>query len=121
MQRVAARYADSWNLPSGYRTIPTGHAELLAGMDQACSDVGRDLATLEITIRMNACFPEAGPIPSLISRAPHFSGVQAVADALTAYSSLGVSLAFCEVYPTTLLGFDCLGEAYRAAQSDSKQ
>jgi alkanesulfonate monooxygenase SsuD/methylene tetrahydromethanopterin reductase-like flavin-dependent oxidoreductase (luciferase family) len=118
MQRLAARYADSWNLPSGYRTLPTTRADLLAGMDEACEDVGRDPATLEITVRMNACFPEAGHIPSLIARAPHFSGSEAVAEALKAYQILGVSLAFCEVYPTTASAFDRLAEAWHAAQAD---
>jgi alkanesulfonate monooxygenase SsuD/methylene tetrahydromethanopterin reductase-like flavin-dependent oxidoreductase (luciferase family) len=117
MQRLAARYADSWNLPSGYRTIPSSRAELLAGIDRACIEVGRDPATLEITIRMNVCFPEAGVVPSLIERAPHFSGVEAVASALKTYQTLGVSLAFCEVYPTNQAAFQHLAEAYRLAQS----
>lgn len=115
MLRLAARYADIWNRSSGYPTVPKDRTELLAGMDEACDEVGRDPSTLEITTRLFMGFPEAAPMPSIFPEGSIPMGKAQVADILSAYAALGVGLAFCQIYPCSEAGLDVLAEAVQAA------
>jgi hypothetical protein len=115
MLRLAAEHADSWNRSSGYRTIPSTHTEFLAGMDEACAEVGRDPATLDLTVRLNVGFPNAGELPSVFEKMTAYRGVEEVAETLRAYQDLGAKLAFCEVYPFNEAALDELAEAVTVA------
>lgn len=99
MLRLAARYADLWNRSSGYAEVPADRQELLAGMDEACAEVGRDPATLGLTVRLFFGFPKAGPMPSIFAEGTFINGKEGAAEVLRAYAALGVSLAFCQMYP----------------------
>jgi probable F420-dependent oxidoreductase len=101
MLRLAARYADLWNRSSGYREIPSSREEFLAGMDEACAEVGRDPATLTLTVRMFIGFPNVGSMPSIFAEGTYINGKEGAAEALQAYAALGASLAFCQMYPCT--------------------
>lgn len=91
MLGLAARYADLWNRSSGYPEIPANRQEFLAGMDQACAQVGRDPATLALTVRMFIGFPDVGPMPSIFTAGTFINGREGAAETLRAYAALGAS------------------------------
>jgi alkanesulfonate monooxygenase SsuD/methylene tetrahydromethanopterin reductase-like flavin-dependent oxidoreductase (luciferase family) len=110
MLRLAARYADLWNRSSGYPTVPTDRTEYLAGMDEACEEVGRDPETLGLTIRMFIGFPEVGALPSMFTEGSFINGKEGAAENLRAYAALGASLAFCQMYPLNEAALEQLAE-----------
>lgn len=57
MMRLAATYADAWN--SDWQQDPATVARLLASLDRACSEVGRDPATLVRTAGSTFALPGA--------------------------------------------------------------
>ena len=117
MLRLAARYADLWNRSSGYPEIPTTRQAFLAGMAEACDDVGRDLETLTLTVRLFAGFPRVGPLPSILAEGTYINGREGVATTLRAYSALGASLAFVQMFPCNEMALEELAEGAELAQS----
>ncbi len=115
MLRLAARYADLWNRSSGYPDIPANREEFLAGMDEACAEVGRDLATLTLTVRMFVGFPRVGPMPPIFTEGTYINGKEGAAETLHAYAGLGASLAFCQMYPCTEAALEELAEGVEMA------
>lgn len=115
MLRLAARYADLWNRSSGYPTIPSSRTEFLAGMDEACAEVGRDPATLGLTVRLFIGFPDLGPMPPIFTEGTYIKGKEGAAEALRAYAELGASLAFCQIYPYTEAALEQLAEGVAMA------
>jgi alkanesulfonate monooxygenase SsuD/methylene tetrahydromethanopterin reductase-like flavin-dependent oxidoreductase (luciferase family) len=57
MMRNAARYADAWN--SNWHRTPAAVAGLLAQLDEACLEVGRDPKTLVRSASTNIAMPRA--------------------------------------------------------------
>jgi|SRR5947209_4024491 len=117
MLRLAARYADLWNRSSGYATIPTGREEFLAGMDQACAEVGRDPETVGLTVRNFIGFPNAGPMPSMFTEGTFINGKEGAAETLRDYAALGTSLAFCQMYPCNEAALEELAGAVELARA----
>jgi probable F420-dependent oxidoreductase len=117
MLRLAATYADLWNRASGYPTIPADRQEFLAGMDDACADVGRDPATLPTTVRLFFGFPRVGPMPDLFTEGTYISGKEGAAEVLRAYEALGASLAFCQMYPCNEAALEELAEGVAMARA----
>jgi alkanesulfonate monooxygenase SsuD/methylene tetrahydromethanopterin reductase-like flavin-dependent oxidoreductase (luciferase family) len=116
MLRLAARYADLWNRSSGYPEVPANQQEFLAGMDEACADVGRDLATLALTVRLFIGFPRVGPMPSILPEGAYINGKEGAAETLRAYAALGCSLAFCQMYPCNEAALEELAEGVEMAR-----
>jgi hypothetical protein len=104
-----------WNRSSGYPQIPASREEFLAGMDEACAEVGRDLATLTLTVRMFIGFPRVGPMPSLFTEGTYINGKEGAAETLRAYADLGASLAFCQMYPCNEAALEELAEGVEMA------
>jgi hypothetical protein len=44
-------------------------------------------------------FPNVAPMPSIFTEGTFVDGKEHVAETLGAYAALGVSLAFCQIYP----------------------
>jgi alkanesulfonate monooxygenase SsuD/methylene tetrahydromethanopterin reductase-like flavin-dependent oxidoreductase (luciferase family) len=68
--RLAARYADVW---SGYATTssqPTAFTGMLAQLDEACAEVGRDPATLGRSIGVAISAPGLEPGPLIAGEQP---------------------------------------------------
>jgi hypothetical protein len=99
MLRLAARYADLWNRSTGYPEVPSTRQEFLAGMDGACADVGRDINTLTLTVRLFVGFPRLEALPAIFPEGTYINGKEGVARTLCAYAALGASLAFVQMYP----------------------
>lgn len=105
MLRLAAEHADAWN--TAWLGMPDDRLERrLADLRAACADVGRDPATLEITVGVtvradaDGAWSRAGAPTELIAEP------DVVADGLRAYAARGVGHVQLDVRPATPDAFD---------------
>ena len=99
MLRLTARHADAWN--TCWLGQPDGLASRRAELEAACAEVGRDPATLEVTVGVNVGFPGNGtdddgardPAKQL------FGSAEEIAAALRGYADLGVGHVVCACSP----------------------
>jgi alkanesulfonate monooxygenase SsuD/methylene tetrahydromethanopterin reductase-like flavin-dependent oxidoreductase (luciferase family) len=88
--RLVARYADEWNWWTGERDGIVKLHELVAEMDRACEELGRDPATLRRSIDVFSVAVPGVPDPPADSTELHVSGPPGtIAEALLAYGKLG--------------------------------
>ena len=90
--RLAARYADEWNWWTAERDAAEKLRDLVAEVDAACAEEGRDPTTLRRSLDVfSVAVPGAsGPAPD--STELHIAGsAPDIADALLAYGDLGFS------------------------------
>lgn len=106
MLRLAARYADSIN--TGYP--PHDHAKERAALDAACAEVGRDPATLPVTVPVWVAFPDLGRVPNHMHEST-FPSVEAVADLFRAYEQAGVAHIMVDLQPNITAALARLSEA----------
>lgn len=121
MLELTARFADAWNLAwfgMPDERLATVRAELV----EACERVGRDPATLEITVGLNVQF-DAVPVPPNAdgtdgagSTTALRGSVEDVAAGLAAYAALGTGHAIVNLEPTTPESVRLLAEAARLAR-----
>lgn len=109
MLRLTAQHADAWNTawlgPAG------GLQERRAGLEAACAEVGRDPATLDVTVGVRVRYSEPDATAETASR-PSLSGsAHEVASALTEYRQAGVSHLICSLDPNTEDSLSQLSEA----------
>ncbi len=106
MFRLAARYADIWD--TNYRPLGQLPA-LVATLDVACADVGRDPATLEHSASVVAALPGAVPPPGM---RVHLSGSpEELAAGLRAYAAAGFSRVSVWLAPNSLAGIEAFAPA----------
>jgi alkanesulfonate monooxygenase SsuD/methylene tetrahydromethanopterin reductase-like flavin-dependent oxidoreductase (luciferase family) len=115
MLQLTARYADQWN------TAWLGHVEALAErrdpLVAACTELGRDPNTLEITVGVNVKFPELGIELEEIDPAKTIAGsVDDVAAAIRAYAGAGVGHLVCALEPLTTESVALLARAAEQAK-----
>ena len=105
MLRLAARYADLWNVD--WRNQPSEVASFNATVDAACAEVGRDPATLIRTagIMVNLSgYPEQ---PGLLDDSPPMSGSpDDIAEALRTHAREGVAHAQILLNSTSVAGVE---------------
>ena len=110
MLRLAARYADQWN------TVWLGQADELAQrlewIHTACADVGRDPATLDITVGAQAAFPEWGETNKMTEN-PLTGSAEALAESFRAYAAAGVTHLILFPSPSGLPAVERVAEAAR--------
>jgi len=116
MLRLAAEHADAWN--TAWFGMPDDRlAQRLADLRVACADVGRDPATLEVTVGVtvkaagDSEWGRPGAPASLLGEP------DVVADALRAYAALGVGHVQLDVQPATAATFDRVLDGVRRSRS----
>lgn len=95
MLRLTAKYADAWN--TAWFGPVAGIAQPRAGLEAACAEMGRDPASIDITVGVNVAYPRPGiaedepidPEKALTGTA------EEVAAALRAYRDAGVAHVIC--------------------------
>lgn len=88
--RLVARYADEWNWWVGERDGLARLRELVAEMERACVEVGRDPATLRRSVDVFSVAVPGVPEPEADGNELQLAGsADAIADALLAYGELG--------------------------------
>ncbi len=114
MLRLAARYADMWCY--GRRPMSSTRAELLAGLDTACEEVGQDVESIEVQDGLLAVYPDLAPVDG--ESAARATPVGGIAADLRKLEMLGVDHAVCLFTPPTSAALARLAEelhAYRGA------
>jgi probable F420-dependent oxidoreductase len=113
MLGLTARHADQWNtwynqIGNRVENLPT----LLAAVDAACAETGRDPATLG---RTAAVMIEVGPhSPSTMSVPPLTGTPEELAAALRAYAEAGLAHVQVWLEPNTLAGIAAFAPALKA-------
>lgn len=88
--RLAARYADEWNWWAAERAGMAKLKDLVAELDRACEEVGRDPASLRRSVDLFSVAVPGVPEPPADSTVLHIAGPPSrIADALLAYGDLG--------------------------------
>lgn len=106
MLRLVARYADAWN--TAWHTRPEVVEERWAEMRAVCAEVGRDVATLELTagVMLRIVLPGEQHEPS----AQHIVGTpEQVAAALRPFATVGVRHLIAVVEPESMDSAERLG------------
>jgi alkanesulfonate monooxygenase SsuD/methylene tetrahydromethanopterin reductase-like flavin-dependent oxidoreductase (luciferase family) len=98
MLRLTAQHADGWN--AAWFGRPTLFHERRADMLAACADVGRDPATLEVTVAVSVAYPDLeANLPEATADPDKFliGSPEEIASALREYADLGVAHVICNV------------------------
>jgi probable F420-dependent oxidoreductase len=113
MHSITARYADSWN--TAWLGLPTKLADRRTSLEAACAEVGRDPATLAITVGVSVQYTAQGqPLEETPDRDKVlFGSAEDVAAGLRAYAEQGVAHVICSLEPATPEALDWLAEALR--------
>ena len=110
MLRLVAQHADAWN--TAWHTTQEMVSDAWKNMLAACETVGRDPATLELTVgtMTQPLSPgeSAEPSDSVITGSP-----EEVAQRLMAFGQLGASHLITHVKPRTVAGVERFGEVIR--------
>jgi probable F420-dependent oxidoreductase len=103
MLRLTAQHADMWNV--AYIGKPDALAEPRAALEAACAEVGRDLASIEVTATLSVAYPDLGE-PARFMDEYHTGSAEQVAAALAEYERMGVAqvMVHCAPYNATTLG-----------------
>ncbi len=117
MLRLAARYADKWN------TVWLGEAqdlaEPLAGVQDACAEVGRDPTTLEVTVGVEVAFPDLGKTNPM-NENPLSGSVEVLAQAFHGYDEAGTAHLIAHLTPSSLPALERVIEAARLYRSEAR-
>jgi probable F420-dependent oxidoreductase len=114
MLRLTAEHADMWN--SAWFGTVDRMAEARAGLDQACAEVGRDPATMQITIGVSVAFPAPGEEPPPAEKALSGSP-EAIGAELRRYAEAGVSHLICSLSSRDEAALAHLAEAVQLARA----
>ena len=98
MLALTAQYADQWN--SAWFGQVESLAESRGKLGEACRSVGRDPATVAITVGVNIAYPQAGAEPPPARKALSGSPEQ-IATELQRYAEAGVAHVICNLDPAT--------------------
>jgi alkanesulfonate monooxygenase SsuD/methylene tetrahydromethanopterin reductase-like flavin-dependent oxidoreductase (luciferase family) len=100
MLRLAARYADLWNV--GFLGMPESLVEPMAALHSACADVGRDPASIAMTVLVGVCYPEETKVPPRFGEGGFVTGsAQQLGAVLRGYAHLGVEHVIFDCAPDT--------------------
>jgi probable F420-dependent oxidoreductase len=97
MLALSARYADLWN--TGYMGTPETLAEPMARFEAACQQVGRDPATVGITVLIGAWFADLQSNKPTFVDKPLTGTPEEFADAMDGYAELGVRHLMFQLEP----------------------
>jgi alkanesulfonate monooxygenase SsuD/methylene tetrahydromethanopterin reductase-like flavin-dependent oxidoreductase (luciferase family) len=125
MLELTARYADAWNL-AWFGQPSERLASIRADLETACRTVGRDPATLDITVGITVRYPDLaaplapGATPLDAPTTPALSGdARSVADGLAAHAAIGVSHVIAVLEPCTPAAVTRFAEALALFRAES--
>ncbi len=112
MMRITAKYADMWNIE--LLTNPYSVTESLSQFHEACTDVGRDPASIETTFLVPLVYPDLAEPPRHTKDLHYISGSpEEVATAMRDIEALGVSQLLFQLYPYKKESISRLAEAMK--------
>jgi probable F420-dependent oxidoreductase len=110
MFRLAARYADMWN--TAWLGKVEGLREPIRELRKACTDVGRDPDTLDVTASVSVAFPEFGETKSF-AKEPLSGSVESLAKEFNRYAEAGTTHLIIQHTPSSLPALERLIKAAR--------
>jgi len=118
MLELTARHADAWNL--AWFGLPDDRlARVRHQLRETCERVGRDPASLSITVGVTVRYPNEGPEPAEPPTSPALTGtVEAIAHGLAAHAVAGADHLIASLEPSTPRTLAAFTEAvarYRAS------
>jgi alkanesulfonate monooxygenase SsuD/methylene tetrahydromethanopterin reductase-like flavin-dependent oxidoreductase (luciferase family) len=122
VQRLAARFADLWNV--GFFGAPSDVDEVVklrVEVDDACAEVGRDAATLQ---RTAALMVHLGGPPAMVGPGDWSAGalrgsVAQLASALQAFATAGISHVQVGLVPSTRASIESFGHVLELLDHDT--
>jgi alkanesulfonate monooxygenase SsuD/methylene tetrahydromethanopterin reductase-like flavin-dependent oxidoreductase (luciferase family) len=111
MLRLVAKHADAWN--TAWHTSPEMVSHAWNNMLAACNDVGRERATLELTVGTMAQVLGPGEGTSDQSSNLISGSAEEVARTLMGFGQLGASHLIASIKPRTVAGVERFGEVIR--------
>ena len=115
MMRLAARYADLWNV--GYMGQPETLIEPRAKFEQACLDVGRDPKTIGVTVFVGLWFPDLVADQPAYFPTPLTGSAEEIALVMRGYEDAGVEHLMFQCVPYTDESLRRLTEAVQIYRS----
>jgi alkanesulfonate monooxygenase SsuD/methylene tetrahydromethanopterin reductase-like flavin-dependent oxidoreductase (luciferase family) len=115
MLRLTARYADQWN--TAWLGQPDALAERLAKIHNACHEVGRDPATLAITVGVQVAFPDLGEV-NAFTKIPLSGSPEEIAQAFQGYEEAGAAHLILYLSPFSMTALQRVAEGLRLYHSD---
>ncbi len=118
MLRLAARYADQWNI--GYFSIPRSIDNVRRSVLKACRAEQRDPTTLEFTYMINLAYPDLAGWKKDKKRGYLTGSTEEIAAALADYEARGAAHLMFQLHPASPEGFERLAESvalYRASKT----
>jgi alkanesulfonate monooxygenase SsuD/methylene tetrahydromethanopterin reductase-like flavin-dependent oxidoreductase (luciferase family) len=118
MLRITMPHVDMWNTwYSSFGNTPEGLGPLMAGVDAACADVGRDPAEVERTAAVYVQFEDGSGRIAGSSEHQVVSAItgsrQKMAEALTSFSDVGISHVQAVLDPNDTGSVEEFGEVIR--------
>ena len=104
MLRLTARYADAWN--SDWLARPEDILPMVAELEKACAEVGRDPRTLVLTSSTRFSFDDSATNPLLVHGTP-----EEMAATMHAYANLGMRQHLVSIDPRTTENFERFAKA----------
>lgn len=114
MLRLVARYAEQWN--TAWLGQPQELAERLAWIHAACTDEGRDPATLDVTVGVQVNFPDLGDTFNMTEN-PLTGSAAELAAAFHAYKEAGAAHIIIFPLPNGVAPIARLAEAVQLYKS----
>jgi alkanesulfonate monooxygenase SsuD/methylene tetrahydromethanopterin reductase-like flavin-dependent oxidoreductase (luciferase family) len=115
MLRLAAQYAT--NINTGY-DVHDPEPKQRRAIEAACADVGRDPATLSISVPFWATYPDLGEVPPAM-QAASYPTAQDLADSLRAHERAGIDHLMIDFRPNTAACLERITEALHLYRSNT--
>ena len=119
MMKLTAQYADFWNI--GYYGKPETFTESLTKFKTVCKSVGRDPATIGITVLIGLWFPELQTKKPKFFNNPLTGSTPEIAEAIQGYKKLGVQHIMFQCEPYTPESIKKLTSAIKLYHQTEKQ
>jgi probable F420-dependent oxidoreductase len=110
MLRLAAQHAQMWN--HAWLGEHHGLIEPLASLKAACAQVGRDPASLDVTVAASVVYPHLGETHGYGAQ-PLAGSAEQIAATMQGYADLGVSHLVFQVTPYTIPALERLAQSLR--------
>jgi alkanesulfonate monooxygenase SsuD/methylene tetrahydromethanopterin reductase-like flavin-dependent oxidoreductase (luciferase family) len=106
---LAARHADIWSYYAQERSEPAEFAPLIAQLEAACEEIGRDPATIGRSAGIFVEPTDATGSEAVGLGVPLRGSADQVADGIRAFAGVGVTHVECMLWPPTVASLEAMG------------
>ncbi len=117
MLRLVARYADAWNWWGWDETIDEiieRMTPIISELDQACTEVGRDITEIERTFDLYSVVPPGFPADTSAMSQPVSGSADEIAETLLSLHALGIGEVRCDLTDKTDAGIESMAPIVEA-------